>query len=170
MKRVMIVLIVVSFLVLVTGSVFAAWFEKEKTPATQPTAPQKTVTQTVSQTTSAKLEETIAKKKAELNGKEWTVGMKPMAGKGKAETDVITFAEDKVSSKNLSNLGYAATSFTVRLEEDGTVIWETMQTSEKDGQAFWRGDIGTDGVMRGVLSKRDNKSNAYDFSFVSVSK
>ena len=156
MKKIIIALIAVSFIVLVTGAVFAA-------------PQQQTVTQTVSQTPTAKLEEIIAKKKAELNGKEWTVELKPMSGKGKAETDVISFAEDKVMSKNLTALGYSATNFTVRLEEDGTVIWETMQTSEKDGMAFWRGDIATDGVMRGVLSKRDKKDNAYDFSFVSVS-
>ena len=126
--------------------------------------------QTIAQTQTVPLEEIIAKKKAELNGTEWTVEMKPMGTKGKAETDVISFAEDKVSSKNLGNLGYAPTNFTVRLEEDGTVIWETMQVSEKDGTAFWRGDIAPDGIMRGVLSKRDKKDNAYDFSFVSISK
>jgi len=124
------------------------------------------------QTPVANLEKIIAEKKAALNGKEWTVEMKPMGGKAKvkAETDVISFSEDKVMSKNLATLGYAATNFTVRLEEDGTVIWETMQTSEKDGMAFWRGDIGPDGVMRGVLSKRDIKGNVKDFNFVSVAK
>lgn len=128
-------------------------------------APKKqTSTQTV-----VPLGEIIAKKKAELNGTEWNVQMKTMGTKGKAEMDVISFAEDKVSSKNLSALGYVPTNFTVRLEEDGTVIWETMQTSEKDGMAFWRGDI-LDGVMRGVLSKRDKKNNALDFNFVSVAK
>jgi len=160
MKNVIVSMIIV---LMVMGVAFAE--TKKKQPAPQ----QQTVTQTVSQTPTAKLEEIIAKKKAELNGKEWTVELKPMSGKGKAETDVISFAEDKVMSKNLTALGYSATNFTVRLEEDGTVIWETMQTSEKDGMAFWRGDIGTDGVMRGVLSKRDKKDNAYDFSFVSVS-
>ena len=43
-----------------------------------------------------------------------------------------------------------------------------MQTSEKDGVAFWRGDIGPDGIMRGVLSKRDLKNNTKDFNFVST--
>lgn len=150
MKKVIVLVIIV---LMVTGVAFAETKKK----------------QTIVQTQTLPLEEIIAKKKAELNGTEWTVEMKPMSGKGKAETDVITFAEDKVSSKNLSNAGYPATNFTVRLEEDGTVIWETMQTSEKDGQAFWRGDI-NEGVMRGVLSKRDKKDNAYDFNFVSVTK
>jgi hypothetical protein len=164
MKKTIIGLVALSFLVLTVGSVFAAWFGKEKAPQ------QKAVTQTtVTQKQTLPLGEIIAKKKAELNGTEWTVEMKPMGTKGKAETDLISFSEDKVISKNLATLGYAATNFSVRLEEDGTVIWETMQTSEKDGQAFWRGDI-KEGVMRGVLSKRNKKGNAYDFSFVSVSK
>ncbi len=109
----------------------------------------------------------IEKKKAELNGAEWTVEMRPMTGKGKPETDVITFSDGKVSSKKLSGLGYEASNFTVRLEEDGTVIWETMQVSEKDGTAFWRGDV-KDGAMRGVLSKRDKKNNPVDFNFRSI--
>lgn len=158
MKKIIVLGIIV---LMVTGVAFAETKKKQTTTQQQVT---------ITQTPTAKLEEIIAKKKAELNGTEWTVEMKPMGGKGKAETDVISFAEDKVSSKNLSNAGYPATNFTVRLEEDGTVIWETMQTSEKDGQAFWRGDIGPDGIMRGVLSKRDTKGNTVDFNFVSVSK
>lgn len=125
--------------------------------------------QATSQIPATKIAELAAKKKAELNGTEWAIQTKPMGGgRGKTETDLISFSEDKVISKNLATLGYAATNFTVRTEEDGTVIWETMQTSEKDGIAFWRGDI-NDGVMRGVLSKRDKKDNAFDFSFVSAS-
>ena len=112
--------------------------------------------------------EMLAKKKAELNGTEWNIKLTPMGGgHGKAENDALSFANDKIASKNLEQRGYGPTNFTVRLQDDGTFTWETMQTSEKEGVAFWRGDI-KDGVMRGVLSKRDKKNNTSDFNLVST--
>lgn len=120
------------------------------------------------------LTEIIAKKRAELNGKEYTIELKPMEvrpkAKVKVEQEVISFSEDKVTLKNLASLGYAPTNFSVRLEEDGTVICETMQKTEKGELAFLRADIGPDGVMRGVLSKQDTKGNIASFNFVSVSQ
>lgn len=114
--------------------------------------------------------ETLAARKAELNNTEWEIEVKSMAGgKGvKSEKDTLHFADGKISSANLTKAGYNTTNFTLRMLEDNeTLTWETMQTAEKDGVAFWRGDIGPDGVMRGVLSKRDLKNNTKDFNFVS---
>lgn len=115
-------------------------------------------------------QDVLAAKTAEMNNTEWTIEVRSMAaGKAKAEKDTLHFADGKVSSANLEKAGYGASNFTTRLLEDSeTLAWETMQNSEKDGVAFWRGDIGADGVMHGVLSKRDLKDNAKDFSFVST--
>ena len=112
----------------------------------------------------------LAAKKADLNNTDWTIELKAMgAGKGKGENDTLHFTDGKISSANLTKAGYNTTNFTLRMLEDNeTLTWETMQTSEKDGVAFWRGDIGPDGVMRGVLSKRDLKNNTKDFNFVST--
>lgn len=110
-----------------------------------------------------------AEEKTKLEGTEWAVEMKQAGTKAKAETDTIIFSEGKVVSKNLQELGYAPSNFSVRIDEDGTVIWETMQSSEQDGTAFWRGDI-KDGIMRGVLSKKDKKERVSDFNFVSTTK
>lgn len=155
---------VAAMIILMTGSTaFAAFWGKDDSAKSEPAKKiviQKKVVNT---------EEAAEKQKAELMGKEWTVALTPMGGRGKAETDIISFAENKVASKNLQTAGYVPTNFTVRLQEDGTVTWETMQSSEKDGMAFWRGDI-KDGVMHGVLSKRDRRNNTADFSFTSVAK
>lgn len=118
-------------------------------------------------TQSAAQDELLAKKRAELNNTEWNVTMAPMNGKGRAEADTLSFANDKVVSKNLAAGGFGPSNFTLRMQDDGTVTWETMQSSEKQGIAFWRGDL-KDGIMRGVLSKRDKNNNSSDFSFVSV--
>lgn len=112
----------------------------------------------------------LAARKADLNNSEWTIDVKPMAGgKAKAEKDTLLFTDGKISSANLGKAGYGTTNYSARMLEDNeTFTWETMQTSEKDGVAFWRGDIGPDNVMRGVLSKRDTKNNTKDFNFVST--
>lgn len=159
MKKTISFLVGLGFLVLTCAPASAAWFDKAKTPATQ----GKPVSQA---------SELVTKQKADLNGKEWTIELRASGAsvKSRAESDVISFAEEKVASKNLSALGYASTNFSIRNEDDGTIIWETMQTSEKAGTAFWRGDIGPDGIMRGVLSKRDVKGNIKDYNFVSVAK
>ncbi|MBI5149349.1 MAG: hypothetical protein HZA28_01065 [Candidatus Omnitrophica bacterium] len=112
----------------------------------------------------------LAAKKAGLNNTEWTIELKPMGvAKAKSEKDTLLFSDGKVSSANLEKAGYGTTNFSARILEDNeTLTWETMQTSEKNGVAFWRGDIGPDNVMRGVLSKRDLKNNTKDFNFVST--
>ncbi len=164
MKKIVSILMVLGFSILTCGSASAAWFDKDKTAQAVPAASKP---KPVSPATNV-----VAKKKAELNGKEWNIELRPSGASGKIrpETDVISFAEDKVVSKALSGSGFAATNFSTRLEEDGTVVWETMQVSEKAGTAFWRGDIGPDGIMRGVLSKRDAKGNIKDFNFASTIK
>lgn len=145
-------------LLMIGGSVFAAVQKKQ---AVQPVAVSKAVVDTS--------EDLATKKKTELNGTEWNIKLTPMEGKGKAETDVLTFADEKVGTKNLSARGYAPSGYSVRIQSDETVTWETMQISEKDGTVFWRGDV-KDGAMHGVMSKRDKKENTVNYSFVSDAK
>jgi hypothetical protein len=113
-------------------------------------------------------EELAAQKKSELNATEWNIEVKAMASKGRGENDVVSFADEKVVSKNLQKQGFNPTSFTVRVQEDGTVTWETMQTSADNGSAFWRGDI-LNGIMRGVLMRKDKRGNVTDYNFSSLS-
>ena len=164
MKKLIMVLLVLGFLVMNSSSVFAEWFAKGQPEKAAAPAPQ-----VVSKKQASKTQEMIAKKKSELNGTQWSIETRPMSGKGKAEKDVISFMDNKVSSKNMEPRGFAATNFSMRLLEDNeTYTWETMQVSEKDGAAFWRGDIGSDGVMRGGVSLRDKKNKVSDFNFYSL--
>ncbi len=128
-------------------------------------APEKVVAKSV-----AAVPDVLAARKADLNNTEWAIELKTMgAAKGKVENDTLHFFDGKIASANLGKAGYNITNFTLRMLEDNeTLTWETMQTAEKDGVAFWRGDIGPDGIMRGVLSKRDLKNNTKDFNFVST--
>jgi len=165
MKKLVVVLLVLGFLVMNSTSVFAEWFAKgDPEKAAAPAVPQ-----AVSKKQASKIQDMIAKRKIELNGTQWEIEVKPMSGKAKSEKDTISFADNKVSSRNMGLKGFEATNFSMRLLEDNeTYTWETMQVSENAGSAFWRGDIGSDGVMRGVLSIRDKKNKTSDFNFYSL--
>jgi len=168
MQKLVMVLLVLGFLVINSSSVFAERFSKDKLSATAAQQSATMVTpEAVTKANVSDVEKTIARKKAELNATEWKIELKAIGGKGSGESDVIIFSDDKVASENLQKEGFAPTNFTVSLQGDGTVTWETMQTSQKSGTVFWRGDI-QNGVMHGVLSKRDTKNNVSDFNFVST--
>ncbi len=112
------------------------------------------------------------KKMNELNNTEWAVEMSSMNNaKVKKEMDTVIFKDNQVSIANYSKRGFPTTNFTLTVQEDGTVIWETMQTSEKSGIAFWRGEFDPKlETMRGVVSYQLDSKNKQDYSFASSSK
>jgi hypothetical protein len=70
-----------------------------------------------------------------------------------------------------SKRGFQATNYSLSIQGDGTFVWETMQTSEKSGIAFWRGEISADmQSMRGILSHQISDKNKEEYSFVSTAK
>ncbi|HNW38914.1 MAG TPA: hypothetical protein PL125_05420 [Candidatus Omnitrophota bacterium] len=165
MKKLVTVFLVLGFLVINSNTSFAEWFAKGETEKTAAAV----AAPVVSKKQAAKTQDMIAKRKVSLNGTQWEIEIKAMSGKAKADKDLISFADGKVNSRNMEAKGFEATNFSMRLLEDGeTYTWETMQVSEKTGAAFWRGDIGSDGIMRGVLSIRDKKNKVSDFNFYSL--
>jgi hypothetical protein len=163
-----------------------AWiFGKKKTesqPATEEVAAEvksteKTKPAPISQTDKARSEELKAKKAqaqrklGELNNTEWAIDLTLMTAKGKKETDVISFKNNQVSVAGFAKKGFPTTNFTLTVQEDGTLIWETMQTSEKSGIAFWRGELDPKmQTMRGVVSHQIDPNKKQDYSFVSTAK
>jgi hypothetical protein len=119
-----------------------------------------------------KAKRAIAQKKLnELNNTEWAVEMISTSPKAKKETDSITFQNNQVSVASYAKKGFPTTNFTLTVQEDGVVIWETMQTSEKAGIAFWRGELDPKLLtMRGVVSYQIDKKNKQDYSFASTAK
>lgn len=84
--------------------------------------------------------------------------------------DNLKFSSQRVTSDFLEKKGFGPTNYSVRVKSN-KVIWETMQTSEKSGIAFLRGDLMPDGKsMRGVLSWHVNEKNKKDYMFISKSK
>ncbi|MBU1912672.1 MAG: hypothetical protein KKB22_03980 [Candidatus Omnitrophica bacterium] len=108
----------------------------------------------------------IAIEKPSLDNTNWTVSVKPSSGKGKAETDMISFIEGKMISKNMKNAGFNDAEVNVKVDESGVLIWETMQADGKGGFAFWRGSV-ENGKMKGRFTKEDKRGAILNFSFAS---
>jgi hypothetical protein len=115
--------------------------------------------------------EMLAKKRQELNNTEWGIQLNPVSGKGKKETDTAVFQNSEVVFTNFSKKGFPESSYALSVQEDGTLIWETMQTSEKSGINFWRGEVSPDlQSMRGFMNHQIDDKNREEFSFFSSSK
>ena len=99
-----------------------------------------------------------------LDDSVWQI--KFVAGTPFQTVDEIVFEDGKMVSENLSLNGYPASNYTLT-KENGRVIWETMQTTEKGSTGSWRGQV-EDGRMQGVLSLHAPDGASQDFSFVSM--
>jgi hypothetical protein len=106
--------------------------------------------------------------KEELNKKEWTIYLvSANPKKTKLETDVIKFSGGRVLSVNLSDKGYSESNYSLSIEPDGTIVWETMQGQEKLGRAFWRGELRGE-VMQGILTLQSKKGDNEDLYFTTI--
>lgn len=113
----------------------------------------------------------MQKKRNELNNTQWQIELIESSGKGKKENDTVEFKNNQIVSAAYGKRGFPSTNYTLTVQNDSSLVWETMQTSEKDGIAFWRGEISPDmKQMRGVLSHRIDDQTSLDYSFASVSK
>ena len=113
----------------------------------------------------AEMKKMVEAKKLEINGTQWEIQVAPQGGaKGTLpKTDTLTFQDGRFTSKSLGK-DYPSTNYTLTVEENGNTIFETMQTSEKYGVAFWRGEW-KDNVMSGVISRQiEDKSEEYTFT------
>ena len=104
--------------------------------------------------------------RAQLDGTRWLLQLTPLSGdeKAKPQKDTVTFVAKQVSSERLSKAGFPTSNYTLTIGGDGVAVWETMQTKESAGVAFWRGEL-HGSTMRGVLSKHPAEGNPEDFSF-----
>lgn len=111
--------------------------------------------------------------KVELNNTVWEIELKSMVtGKKKStksEKDKLRFVNNQIISDKLEAEGFSSSNYTIRIKgkNNDIVIWETMQASEKQGVAFWRGEI-RKGRMRGVLSWHISERKKETYNFVSI--
>ena len=168
MRNVILAVVVLSFLVVGVKSGYCArGKKKEVAPAKKQEAnvlPEPAAPEQIQQDLKIP-QEKEKKAKEKLGAREWTVYLiSKAAKKTKQEADILTFSEGKLTSKNLSAKGYLSSNYTVTIQDDNTVVWETMQSTEKGDMAFWRGEL-RDETMRGILSLHPEKGEAQDSSF-----
>ncbi|MCX5701904.1 MAG: hypothetical protein NTW64_02845 [Candidatus Omnitrophica bacterium] len=157
MKKFSIMLFILSFLIAAGFLAESMAIAKEETKAAPPVVDPVVARR-----------EKEAKAKETLGLKEWTIYLITMTEKKmKTDTDLLTFAEGKITSKNLSPKGFPSSNYTVTVQEDETIIWETMQTADNGDIAFWRGELQGE-LMRGVLSMHPVKGEVKDYTFSTV--
>ena len=106
-------------------------------------------------------------KRAQLNNTQWPAELLAMSGEGKKQKDILSFKDNRFSSEIYAKQGFAATNYTLSVQEDGSIVWETMQTAENGQLVFWRGEISSDmKSMRGVVSKQKAAGESEDYSFI----
>ena len=108
--------------------------------------------------------------KSELKTKAWIVYLKPGDGaKLKGGTDIMSFGNNMmVTSKLLLGKGYEESQYGMRVHDNGTAIWETMQLHEDTKEpAFLQGNL-KDGEMTGLIFIRpeEDPSETYYFSTI----
>ena len=140
---------------------WAAQPEKQDTqpvasPAAKPAVPAPVATVSPQE----KLREQV---RAKLNGTNWTLELKPETG-GKTVQDTVTFEGRTVKSSWLTKSGYNVSNYSLQVSEDGSAVWETMQSKEGEGLAFWRGELAGE-KMSGVLSKQPKEGTPMSYNF-----
>ena len=102
--------------------------------------------------------------RAQLDGTQWTLQLTPRNEKAKPKHDTISFDVNKVASERLSKSGYGNSNYSLTIGGNKVAAWETMQSDEKDGVVFWRGEF--DGSMvRGMVTERPAKGRSEDYTF-----
>lgn len=102
-----------------------------------------------------------------LAGTAWQIQVQPttLNGAHGPQVDSLRFEGNKVISSLLSSQGFSSTNYTVTPQENGALIWETMQTNLKGEVVCWRGELSGDS-MRGLLTRQKPGEQTTNFHFV----
>jgi len=122
----------------------------------------------------AALEEARKKKQGELKiakdklGKqEWVIYLTSLADRKPMGSETLQFSDGKITAKEFLTKGYLESNCTINTQEDGTVVWETMQVSENGDRIFWRGEL-KDNLMQGIMSMQSKAGQSQDISFTTT--
>ena len=114
--------------------------------------------------------ELAEEKRVALGGTEWDIDVVHTVGANKKITtpDKLRFIGGRVYIEKFKARGYRASNYSSRVQPDGTVVWETMQTGKDGSKLFlrgkWRGES-----MSGVIMERLKKEGKTEkFTFVST--
>ena len=108
---------------------------------------------------------------AQLAGTAWDIQVAVASGIGAkpAQEDELLFDSGKVASKLLSTQGFSATNYSLTLEPDGTVKWETMATGKSGEIICWQGQVSGQ-QMQGMMTRQLPGQAALNFNFHGIAK
>lgn len=181
MRKAIFVTLTLCFLIVSVSEVSAFWWDRQEEteqapevkeaemPASQQRKP-KQESKELSEEDIARQRELKKEKREQLNNTEWQIELSLFDG-GKKDTDVIIFKDNQVVFTNLSRGGFTSTNYTLTIQKDEAIVWETMQTSKKGEIAFWRGEVDSNmNKMRGILSRKIDDKTSRDYYFWSTNK
>ena len=104
----------------------------------------------------------------DLNGTIWEVELISVSedGSQKPIKDKIKFDGKSFVSYYFSSQGFLPTNYSVTVQQNGFITWETVQRNPKGETVSWRGDW-QGNRMEGALSYRPAGMTPQDFSFMS---
>jgi len=108
---------------------------------------------------------------ASLEGTEWDVRLMPMYAQGAEaiQQDQLAFTKRQVCATSLATQGFSAANYTMTVQPDGTLNWETMQSNPSGELVSWQGEW-QGPVMRGVLTRQTAGKTSERFTFVAVAR
>ncbi|MFH0839267.1 MAG: transposase [Candidatus Omnitrophota bacterium] len=105
-----------------------------------------------------------------LEGTEWSIQLSPSSNKVDVslypKLDKVQFKNNKIASEALLSKGFSNSNYSVTIQKDGRIIWETIQNIGTTTASWW-GEL-KQGNMRGILSLRENGKEPQDFLFIST--
>lgn len=158
-----------SFTVLVAGAVVATiYLSKTYQPKEdQASKPQDDSIQRVQE---LRIEPLMA-----LDGTSWVIELHRHGESNLAypRYDKISFKDGTLVSEYISSLGFPISNYAFTINEEGRLVWETMQRNPKGEMVFWQGEATQDGKMKGSFSrqappKAQVKGELTEFSFTSL--
>jgi hypothetical protein len=160
MKRIVLAVLVSSMLIIPSGLLYAASRKAEQQAQARMEAERVA--------NNAMRKQTMQRVTDLLNSKEWIVYHYPSgvsAGKKlPVLTDILTFKDGKVASKILTARGFNESNYTLTVSDSGTAVFETMQRTEKEDLAFWRGELRGDNLT-GLLNIQTAKGLREEYNF-----
>ena len=143
---------------------------KAETPAA-PAQPVVVAPPPVSDAAKEKMKDMQRQQRTKLNNSQWSVDIMLMSGGGKPTLDLLVFKDNQFYAEKYAAQGFKASNYTLTMQDDGMTVWETMQSAEKGGTVFWRGEINdAQTEMRGVISIQKVDGSSEDFSFLSKNR
>lgn len=116
-------------------------------------------------TSSYKIPAQIKELLRDLENTQWQIRSISLSER-RVYNDVVYFENGKFVSQNYSLKNYPPSDYSLVIEDEDKIIWQTAQEGPEGGVS-WRGEI-KKGEMEGNFRLRSSNGEVKDFSFVSI--